>query len=500
MVRLQTLFGKQRIMLVLALLLTLGFLFTSLASYQVSKTTIRQSIVDRELPLTSDNIFSEIQKDLIRPVFVSSMMASDTFLRDWVVQGELDVGSITRYLTEVRSRYGAVTAFFVSERSGNYYHPDGRLKRVSPNDPRDAWYYRVRAQQAPYEINVDPDEAHRDTLTIFVNYRVLDFDGHFIGVAGVGLTVDAVRKLIEEYQEKYQRNVYFVDRSGKIVLFGKNAPLSGTDIKALPGLSDIAAQALQTPSGSYEYWADGREHLLNTRFVPELEWYLFVEKAADEDLNGVRHILGINLAISAGITLLIMLLARFTITRYQSRLEEMATVDGLTGLFNHQACELLLEQAVKEFRRQPEASAVLLMDIDHFKAINDRHGHLAGDRVIEQVARLTRDTVREMDIAGRWGGDEFVILLKSCDAAAAVATAEKLIQRAASNRFAITGGEAEVTLSIGIAELQKDDTVENALTRADQALYAAKNQGRNRACVAPTSASQGSPESAQNQL
>lgn len=205
--------GFDRILLLLGALLAIGFLATSLSSYYVSKQEIHDSIVDRELPLTSDTIYSEIQKDLVRPVFISSMMASDTFLRDWVLHGERDVAQMTKYLKEVMTRYGAFTSFFVSENTSNYYHASGLLRKMKPDEVINAWYYRVRTLPEPYEINVDTDQANRNTLTIFINYRVFDYHGSYIGVTGVGLTVDAVRQLLGEYQKRYQRRVYFVNRS-----------------------------------------------------------------------------------------------------------------------------------------------------------------------------------------------------------------------------------------------------------------------------------------------
>ena len=102
---------KRRLILWLMLLLSTGFAATSLVSYFVSRNSIRHEIVLNELPLTTDNIYSEIQKDLIRPIFISSAMAHDTFLRDWVLAGEQDAEKITRYLKEVQSKNGAVTAF-----------------------------------------------------------------------------------------------------------------------------------------------------------------------------------------------------------------------------------------------------------------------------------------------------------------------------------------------------------------------------------------------------
>src|SRR5471030_1429938 len=118
------------------------------------------------------------------------------------------------------THYGAYTAFFVSNSSLTYYHAKGVLKQIKADEPRDAWYFRVRDMKEPYEINVDPDMANKDNLTFFINYKVYDYKDQFIGAAGVGLTVDAVIKLIDKYQQRYQRSVYFVDTFGRLVLTG----------------------------------------------------------------------------------------------------------------------------------------------------------------------------------------------------------------------------------------------------------------------------------------
>jgi len=108
---------RQRLIVLLGALLCLGFLATTFASYFVSRGSLRENISESELPLVADNVYSEIQRDLIRPIVVSSTMASDTFLRDWVIAGEHESDRITRYLREVKTRFGAFTSFFVSERT-----------------------------------------------------------------------------------------------------------------------------------------------------------------------------------------------------------------------------------------------------------------------------------------------------------------------------------------------------------------------------------------------
>ena len=165
---------KYRLLAWLSFILVAGFLTTSIGAYVVSSHAIRDGITHDALPLTGDNIYSEIQKDLLRPVFISSLMAHDTFLRDWILGGERDVGQIKRYLKEVKEKYGAMSSFLVSERSRKYYYADGVLKTVRPESVADKWYFRVRAMKAPYEINVDYDMANRNTMTVFINYRVFD--------------------------------------------------------------------------------------------------------------------------------------------------------------------------------------------------------------------------------------------------------------------------------------------------------------------------------------
>ncbi len=481
---------KRKLITALFILLITGFATTALVNYQVSKTAIRESIVASELPLTSDNIYSEIQKDLIRPIFVSSMMASDTFLRDWALAGERDAGQIVKYLREVKVRYGAFTSFFVSERTRTYYQTEGVLKTVRPEEPRDAWYFRVREMKSPYEINVDPDLANQDALTIFINYRVPDYDGKFIGAAGVGLTVDAVRALINDYQQRYRRDIYFVDKQGNVVLFGSRTHVAGTNIKAVAGLDGIAGRILREGGGSFQYQSRTGSHLLNVRLIPELDWYLFVERIEDEALANIRNTLYLNLAICIVITAIVLLATSLTINRYQSHLEAMATTDKLTGLANRQAFDLLVPQAINESHRTGAPLLAILVDIDHFKDVNDRLGHLAGDSVLKGIATAIKTALRKSDIVCRWGGEEFFIVLKETDETQGRVLAEKIRSAVESGAFRYEETVIPVTVSLGLAACAEGDTLDQLITRADKALYEAKQKGRNLV----RSAAQGSRE------
>jgi two-component system cell cycle response regulator len=176
--------------------------------------------------------------------------------------------------------------------------------------------------------------------------------------------------------------------------------------------------------------------------------------------------------------------------RYTERLRdnvqmsiEMAITDALTGLFNRRYMESHLGTLIEQAAARGKPLSALVVDIDYFKAINDSHGHDAGDDVLRDFALRIKRSIRGIDLACRYGGEEFVIIMPETDMAVAAMVAERLRRRIAAEPFAIAQGSRQipVTISIGIAGLRgKDDTAPALLKRADQALYRAKRDGRNR--------------------
>ena len=176
--------------------------------------------------------------------------------------------------------------------------------------------------------------------------------------------------------------------------------------------------------------------------------------------------------------------------RYAERLRdnvqasiEMAITDALTGLFNRRYMETHLATLVEQAANRGKPIAVLVLDIDYFKSINDGYGHDAGDDVLREFSLRVRKSIRNIDLACRYGGEEFVIVMPETDMAVATMVAERLRRLIANEPFAIQQGarHIEVTISIGIATLSNhEDTAATILKRADQALYRAKRDGRNR--------------------
>ncbi|GAB4256084.1 sensor domain-containing diguanylate cyclase [Deferrisoma sp.] len=167
--------------------------------------------------------------------------------------------------------------------------------------------------------------------------------------------------------------------------------------------------------------------------------------------------------------------------RSLEQLRELATRDPLTGLWNRRAFLDRLTAELSRARRYPSPLALLLADVDHFKRVNDRHGHPAGDQVLRAVAGTLRSLARETDHVARYGGEEFAILLPNTDETGARALAERIRKALEAEEIPWEGRTLRVTASLGLGVAQEgDDTPDALISRADQALYAAKETGRNR--------------------
>jgi diguanylate cyclase len=165
---------------------------------------------------------------------------------------------------------------------------------------------------------------------------------------------------------------------------------------------------------------------------------------------------------------------------------ELSSRDPLTGLANRRHFELMLAGEVDRVARAGEPALVLMIDIDHFKQVNDAHGHPAGDEVLKHVARALQECIRPMDTVARFGGEEFAMILPNCAPSFAQAVAERIRIRVESMTIPISPGETvRVTVSLGGAFAPQWVRSSSLLwvERADQQLYRAKSEGRNRACL-----------------
>jgi len=160
----------------------------------------------------------------------------------------------------------------------------------------------------------------------------------------------------------------------------------------------------------------------------------------------------------------------------------MATMDPLTGTYNRRTFHEIAEREISRARRAGQPLSIIILDIDHFRPINERHGHRAGDAVLQRVADVVRGALRKEDMLVRYGGEEFLVLLPDVPGPGAVVVAGRIRKAVEAQAFEVGGTAVPVTVSVGVsARLDEGpESIEGLLARADEALSLAKQRGRNR--------------------
>jgi two-component system cell cycle response regulator len=165
----------------------------------------------------------------------------------------------------------------------------------------------------------------------------------------------------------------------------------------------------------------------------------------------------------------------------KKELERLANSDSLTGLYNRQAILDKMGETINRAKRYKEDFSLGMLDVDLFRRVNDQYGHLTGDEVLEKIATLIRRNIRNTDVAGRYGGEEFIILLPLADLSSALVVAERIRSVIESTEMKDSGGNVfAVTVSQGLSSWEPDEDAHSLISRTDEALYRAKENGRNR--------------------
>jgi len=287
---------------------------------------------------------------------------------------------------------------------------------------------------------------------------------------------------------------FLVGPDGRIVLAGSTrfsgrplwAPEAPVGSKA--AAPDRAPLLDHPVSGNDWVLLDGERHIAARRPVPGSDWSVVTLKK--ETAQIVNRFLGVAITFLLSIVIVTYFVAAQRQYGAESRLAERhreaegrartmarrADTDALTGILNRAGFNEAFSREFSRARRYHQPLSLVLLDLDHFKNVNDGYGHPAGDKVLEGTARLLESRVRESDLVARWGGEEFAVLAPMTDADGAVQLAGKIRGLMEGTQFGPVGA---VTASFGVAEMRPDDTIEAMLHRVDEALYGAKDSGRN---------------------
>lgn len=336
-------------------------------------------------------------------------------------------------------------------------------------------------------------------LRISLSRRLPSPDGSFRGIVEASLRLAYFRHLFEILDVGPRGSITLVATDGRIVI---RQPVHDGDIGLDVSRSKTFSRFMAAPSGQFVGYAaiDKVERLFTFRHIGALPLILAVNMSVDDVYAAWWRkslVMGSVLMLLCAATVALCFLFRREIGRRAAaecalmvaadELTVMAAVDGLTGLANRRACEAELEARWRQSIDGRVQISLLMLDVDHFKLFNDRHGHPEGDRALRAVADAMKGGLRRPgDLVARYGGEEFLAVLFGTDAVGALAVAERI--RASVEGLAIPHAGAAggvVTVSIGVATLRPrpGDDVAALVKAADEALYAAKRDGRNRVGV-----------------
>ena len=474
--------SKYKILVQISLLMIVIAISISFVNYYISLQQSKKQLKTVSLPLSLDNIYTEIQKNIVQPYLVSSMMANDTFVQNWLINSEQDQSKIIEYLSSVKNKYNMFSTFLISNTTKNYYTNNAFIEKVDPNRKHNQWYFDFVNNQNMHEINIDSNKKLSNSLMIFINYKILDSNYKLLGATGVALKTQYINNMLKTFRQKYGFKVTFFNDSGSVVL-SENDYNDYTSIENSEKLKPIKEKIISKESNIIEIEQDSEKYLIHTKYIKELNLYLTIEVKLSEHVNESLEILSFNLLASFAVVLFIIIVLYRIIHKHSEKLEYMAFFDPLTKLYNRRHFLIKLEDEIVHVNKNQQAFCIAFIDIDNFKDINDTKGHHIGDKILIQIATLLKESIREIDIISRWGGEEFIILFPKIDINNAESLTERLRIMIENNIKIQELLSYNLTASIGLTQFKQNDDINCIIKRADDAMYLSKDTGKNKISV-----------------
>lgn len=316
-----------KINLVISLILLTGF---GLVAWLGNRINYGNSIrsLEQVAALAADSISYQLSQILNKPIDVVLTMSHDTFLKNhlarWYSHTDEQeyTDALQKYLSAYHREYKFDSVFLVCTASGRYYSFNGFDRIISRDNADDVWYYNFLNSGKQYELNIDAnkEQSANRAITVFINSRVQDATGQTIGVIGIGIRVDYLKKVIQEYEETYDVEVFFVNREGKIEVSGSNSEIQGQNLFALPGTGRDAKAILdrENDEASHGFWADSgdgeaKSLYLVTRYLPALSWYVVIGHNTARIVQDIKlNLLGTLAVLVLIIGAVVILIAKLT--------------------------------------------------------------------------------------------------------------------------------------------------------------------------------------------
>ena len=376
---------------------------------------------------------------------------------------------IQNFLSDIVAKFGYSTAFLTDDSQMLYHAENGFVKTVDPTNPDDDWYEPFRDSGKLYELNIDNDQANDNRITVYINMRMEDRAGNFIGICGVGVPINQILSMLRSMEAQNDISIKLVSVNGDVQV------ANGVQLKMQRSMEEIKAAVSEYDySKAYIYSPKGMDGFCIIKYIPECQWFAVIEYQGGKN-SILSTLLFRNLMICLAILLVMLLIFSFVVgnfTRKTEKVVEESLIDGLTGLKNRRAYQSELAK-LNENRNMADIS-IVSMDINGLKLTNDNYGHTVGDDLIKAAANIMKEIFCENGWnVYRTGGDEFIAIICS-----PVSDLDVLIQdfKEQEKNF-VHDKIKELTVSIGTVQGYNQrgiSCVEDLIKIADKKMYSDK--------------------------
>lgn len=465
--------SENRIVRYNALLLGIALLIVTVSAPYLYRDLTRDD-QQKTTELLFGGIYSSVHGDFEGPIQVAMTVGEDPLLKNLISNySQMDNDEfdkkMTGYLSAIKDINNYSNAFIIIDKDKAYYRNDGFSKYLSlDNGNVDRWYYSFVDSGLDYATDVNTDEFNDGEWTIFVDYRVENNNGDLLGVCGVGFEMSDIMRMISEYEKIYDVTIFFTDSEGKKVLSSDEMDLE----------TSVSVDVKLDANNEQAYWSS--DGYVMSKYVEELGWFLVVKNNHSSFSIMFKKLLRYT-AIILLVMIIIIIVFNYAYNEQDKRkLSKMATTDNLTAIPNRMGVLIKIDDFFERIDCKKQGAALFLIDLDHFKEVNDTLGHAVGDKVLQDIAVILMHTFRANDIVGRIGGDEFIAFCPGLkDKNAAYLKAEELNKACRKTYTDNDGNKATISISVGMSSFPANGVNYSELyEQADEALYYVKNTTR----------------------
>lgn len=419
-------------------------------------------------------IFPLISDEVIKPLNIAETIANGAFFDHLLDQESIDEQALIAHLKVQEDRFGLVF-FAASEKARRQYMSNGKTLNLIKDEV--FWYFA--ALDNPNDIIADLGQL--GDIHLYFDVKIYNEKHDFIGIVGVGKSLKNFLSKFIEFKKIYGYDFLIVSDKDEILLTSiESLVIDSVEAPRLQQLSWYhAIDKTLIKNGSLNSLLvniENNPYLISDIHMGKLNWRILLLIPLEARQAQITRTFIINCIIIFLMAVILYLVNSLIIRYFKHRVEQSIELDPLTGINNRKG----IQRRFDKFVKMQKPLGIILLDIDHFKAINDVHGHNTGDEVIQKIAEILQDEIRENDIAGRWGGEEFIILVPCEKSDTVKYIAERARLRIAQTSLFIASKTVTVTCSFGYTFTSNPKQLTVLVASADRALYVAKTNGRNR--------------------